>query len=314
MIKEIVIDTEYKNQILNKLYAIGFTNFLDKNRNNYAELCSIIDGKLRDLMISYAQQPLSMPAVVVRGLPTDQYLPDTPFYTGDIISKPLLTELVLLSVVNNLGVPIGFKSEYNGAIIHNISPKIESSDTKSSSGAKEPMGMHSDFAFSDNRPEWLILMCLRNNDNIPTRVAIVNEICKQLTLEEVEVLKSQKFKIFPPDSSLVVEPRIDSILSVVDNNFISRFNKDKCIGTDNISNAVLNKFAAIAEDKGIDILLEPGDVLIFNNKLMLHSRKSFEARYDGSDRWLQRVYCKSKNEMSSHELTIFNDVSANEVA
>ena len=314
MIKEIMINTDYRNQIIDKLSTIGFTNFLDRSRDNYEEICSIIDGELRKLIIKYAQQPLSMPAVVVRGLPVDQYLPDTPSNINSTAPKPLLVELVLLSIVNNLGVPIGFKSENNGSIIHNISPKIEKADTKSSSGSKEPMGMHSDFAFSDNRPDWLILMCLRNNDNIPTRVSIVNEICKQLTLKEIEVLKSQKFKIFPPDSSLVAEARIDSILSVIGNNFISRFNKDKCTGIDDISNMVLNKFAFIAEDKGIDILLKPGDVLIFNNKLMLHSRKSFEAKYDGSDRWLQRVYCKSKNEVNSREITVFNDVSANEVA
>lgn len=314
MIKEIIINNDYKKQIIDKLSTIGFTNFLDNKRNNHEEISSIIDGELRHLIIKYAQPSLAMPAMIIRGLPIDQFLPATPSSTTGIAFRTFLAELVLLSIVNNLGTPIGFKSENNGAIIHNVSPKKDKLDTKSSSGSKEPMGMHSDFAFSDNRPDWLILMCLRNNDNIPTSISIVNEICEQLTLEEIEVLKSPKFMIFPPDSSSARDPKVDSILSIINNNFISRFNKDKCMGTDDISNAALTKFASIAEAQGLDIYLNPGDVLIFNNKLVLHSRQSFEARYDGSDRWLQRVYCKAKDEVNSCGIKIFNDVSTNEVA
>jgi len=36
--------------------------------------------------------------------------------------------------------------------------------------------------------------------------------------------------------------------------------------------------------------LEPGDLLIINNRKVMHGRSEFIPRYDGQDRWLQRVY------------------------
>jgi hypothetical protein len=39
----------------------------------------------------------------------------------------------------------------------------------------------------------------------------------------------------------------------------------------------------------VDLMLEPGDICIFDNYRAVHGRRSFTARFDGSDRWLQRI-------------------------
>ena len=36
--------------------------------------------------------------------------------------------------------------------------------------------------------------------------------------------------------------------------------------------------------------LEPGDLLMVDNRRAVHARTAFRPRYDGQDRWLQRVY------------------------
>jgi len=40
------------------------------------------------------------------------------------------------------------------------------------------------------------------------------------------------------------------------------------------------------------VQLRPGDLLAINNTRCAHSRSSFPARFDGQDRWLQRVYVR----------------------
>jgi hypothetical protein len=43
------------------------------------------------------------------------------------------------------------------------------------------------------------------------------------------------------------------------------------------------------EDNLMDIVLEPGDVLILDNFRVVHGRRAFYPRYDGRDRWLKRI-------------------------
>jgi L-asparagine oxygenase len=38
-----------------------------------------------------------------------------------------------------------------------------------------------------------------------------------------------------------------------------------------------------------DALLDPGDVLFVDNYRAVHGRRPFQARYDGTDRWLKRI-------------------------
>ena len=37
-------------------------------------------------------------------------------------------------------------------------------------------------------------------------------------------------------------------------------------------------------------MLEPGDLLVIDNNVAVHGRTPFVARFDGTDRWLQRTF------------------------
>jgi L-asparagine oxygenase len=41
-----------------------------------------------------------------------------------------------------------------------------------------------------------------------------------------------------------------------------------------------------------EVVLESGDLLVLNNKTVIHGRKPFQPRYDGTDRWLLRAMTK----------------------
>jgi hypothetical protein len=40
------------------------------------------------------------------------------------------------------------------------------------------------------------------------------------------------------------------------------------------------------------IALEPGEILVIDNRRGAHARTAFRASFDGSDRWLHRVYIR----------------------
>ena len=51
------------------------------------------------------------------------------------------------------------------------------------------------------------------------------------------------------------------------------------------------------------IVLEPGDLLVVDNDRVVHGRTSFAARFDGTDRWLQRAFVVADLAPSAAERT-----------
>jgi L-asparagine oxygenase len=43
-----------------------------------------------------------------------------------------------------------------------------------------------------------------------------------------------------------------------------------------------------------EIVLKTGDLLVIDNRKTIHGRKPFQARYDGTDRWVQRVLVRKE--------------------
>jgi L-asparagine oxygenase len=45
-------------------------------------------------------------------------------------------------------------------------------------------------------------------------------------------------------------------------------------------------------------VLEPGDMVFVDNRLVVHGRIAFWPRYDGTDRWLHRIFVHLDNRRS----------------
>ena len=43
------------------------------------------------------------------------------------------------------------------------------------------------------------------------------------------------------------------------------------------------------EARAVGVVLEPGDLLLVDNRRAVHARTAFSPRYDGTDRWIQRL-------------------------
>jgi L-asparagine oxygenase len=58
---------------------------------------------------------------------------------------------------------------------------------------------------------------------------------------------------------------------------------------DNAATAALESLHQKLKTAAITTVLRAGDLLIIDNRRVAHARTPFNARYDGSDRWLQRL-------------------------
>ena len=79
-------------------------------------------------------------------------------------------------------------------------------------------------------------------------------------------------------------PDIDGLCCVYDYHFMK--------GTNDFAQMALDIFRDAVEKNTKEIVLDDGDLLIINNNKIVHGRKPFQPRYDGTDRWVQRLLVK----------------------
>ncbi len=81
--------------------------------------------------------------------------------------------------------------------------------------------------------------------------------------------------------SIIKDSEADGLSFIYDETVIKPINKDAAEAL-----SVLRKAISFATK---EIVLKTGDLLFINNHKAVHGRKPFKARYDGTDRWLQRL-------------------------
>jgi alpha-ketoglutarate-dependent taurine dioxygenase len=71
------------------------------------------------------------------------------------------------------------------------------------------------------------------------------------------------------------------------------FDADLMVGIDEDANEALRVLGEATQACHASVALESGDLLIVDNNVAVHGRSPFVARFDGSDRWLQRTFVVS---------------------
>jgi alpha-ketoglutarate-dependent taurine dioxygenase len=166
--------------------------------------------------------------------------------------------------------------------------------TQTSTSSSVDLEFHTETAFHPHRPHHLLLTCLRSDAAASTYLCSVREVLEHLTARERAVLGEPRFRTrvdasfggtpdtppTPPVAVLSGDPDAPTLL----------FDADLMDGTDPEADAALHRLAAVAHDRRLGVVLQPGDLLVVDNHACIHGRSSFAARYDGTDRWLQRAF------------------------
>jgi alpha-ketoglutarate-dependent taurine dioxygenase len=91
------------------------------------------------------------------------------------------------------------------------------------------------------------------------------------------------------------------------------FDEDLMVGTDVEAESALHALGAALAANHVAVALAASDLVILDNDVVVHGRSPFEARYDGTDRWVQRIMVVSDLAASADErvgrmiTTVFGD-------
>lgn len=240
-------------------------------------------------------------------------IPPTPLIpVTDFGSTKESINFLMETALLGYGYPISYIQEQQGRLVQNILPVFKTETQQISTSSKVELFLHTETAFHPYKPDFVFLLCLRGDDSAITTYAQVDEILSHLDKETIEVLQEDWYITGVDDSFRTKgEPDKKILLSVLkmdsDGSYSMIYDQSIMQGTNPSAEIALKKFDEAVKKSIKEIILETGDLLILNNNKVIHGRKPFQARYDGTDRWVQRMLVVKnlppKSEINGHTIT-----------
>ncbi|MGW6707385.1 TauD/TfdA family dioxygenase [Streptomyces sp. NPDC054956] len=236
--------------------------------------------------------------LVIGGLPVDRKaLPATPSVPGSVQRRATVPAAVLTMVACGLGEPLAYRAEKSGALVQDVVP-VPGQETFHGNAGSVPLSFHTENGFHPHPPDYVIFLCLRSDhDKIAgMRVAGIRQALPLLTPASREALFAPEFITTPPPSfgrdaaasAHGVEPR--GVLSGAVEDPDIRMAQLVTTPLTPRAAAALTEFGRACEATARTLRLNPGDLVVIDNRVTVHGRTAFHPRYDGADRWLQRTY------------------------
>jgi L-asparagine oxygenase len=191
-----------------------------------------------------------------------------------------------------LGEVIAYREEKQGALVQNVVP-VRLLATSQSNGGSVPLEMHTENAFHPTRPDYVGLLCLRaaQQHRVGTRVAAIRRAYPLLDETDRTVLREPRFATEAPPSFASTDctsPQPVLAGSVDDPDICVDFHATSPLDTE--ATRALSRLREALDEVECELALETGDMVFLDNRLVVHGRIAFTPRYDGTDRWLHRVF------------------------
>jgi Fe(II)/alpha-ketoglutarate-dependent arginine beta-hydroxylase len=256
---------------------------------------------------------------MISGLDVDQdLLGDTPSHWRDsqYDSPAFPQEIFFLLCGSMLGDVFGWATQQDGRLMHDVLPIRGHEHYEIGSNSLQHLSWHTEDAFHPCRGDYVALMCLKNPDLVETVVCDAADL--DWSALDIEALFEPGFTQLPDNShrpenasESTGDPAVDR-LRARSFALIQSWNDEPVrrpvlfgdrhdpymtldpyhMKTDGWSERSLRAFGGLCDQLEThmkDVSLRPGDCVFIDNFRAVHGRKSFRARYDGSDRWLKRL-------------------------
>ena len=206
---------------------------------------------------------------------------------------------LILEYAKKYGSPISYAQEQNGRLIQDIFPIKKTETQQISSSSKVDLQLHTETAFHPYKPDNVLLLCLRGDPGASTTYALLDEVMTELSADTIDILAKPWFTTSIDDSFRVNgEKDMHLTLSILRSktdlgtqktSYEITYDRALMRGTNNDAENALEKLTNAISRKTRDVILGDGDLLVLDNRTMIHGRRAFAPRYDGTDRWLKRV-------------------------
>lgn len=287
--------------------------------NNSAVYARKLPERVHQFLNDFKQLERSTGVCLISGYPVNNLdIGGTPphWRRKTVISSTLEEEMVLILFGALLGELIAWSTQQAGHLVHDVIPIQENEDSQLGTGSKTLLWWHTEDAFHPLRGDYLVLMCLRNPDNVPTTFACVDKT--NLTDHHLNILFQPRFYIRPDEShsetNRSVQHRASPSDDLLDTSYAKLAQMVKApealpvlfgdhdlpyvridpyfmttIVGDREAEAALEALVKEIEEHIVEEVLHPGSFLFIDNYRTVHGRKAFTAKYDGTDRWLKRI-------------------------
>jgi len=236
-------------------------------------------------------------AVVLRGLPAaDMSLaPTPPSWSKAPREGTAEWDATLLLLASAIGDVFGWEGQQDGRLVHDIVPSKGHEQEQTGASSTVTLTAHTEDAFHPGRANLLLLACLRNDDAVPTRLSSVRHT--QLSAADRALLERPTLPILPDDAYSEADGQAAAappeVATLWDGDGGLRIRYDPAYTpleqADPAYRAAYDRLTAELDRVAVDVTLGAGDVLVIDNDMAVHGRQPFQARYDGTDRWLKRV-------------------------
>jgi alpha-ketoglutarate-dependent taurine dioxygenase len=249
--------------------------------------------QIREALYDFRLNGNQSGVLLFRGLPVDPELGPTPA-PGEVVDKKTFhSEAALAMVGARLGDLFGYVQMDHGDVFQNIVPGRANEYEQSYRGSRVQLEYHTEQHFHPYSPEYLMLFCLRSAPGAETFYASMRRIRPHLDMCYEQLFEPvYRAGVDYAFGNLRTEKGNGPVMSVLYGNredpYI-RYDLDLMLGVDDRAEAALQAVhqALLAEQQSVE--LQPGDLLLLDNRRVVHGRSVFQARYDGRGRWLQRA-------------------------
>jgi L-asparagine oxygenase len=250
-------------------------------------------------------------ALLVRGLPVG-LLPATPPSPTAPSTKDTTSETTLLGVARRLGEPVGYLPEHGGDLVQNLVPTQAEAARQTSTSSRVRLDWHTETAFHPHKPRYLVLLCLRGDPAAQTLLCSMAQLDAGLPARTRAILREPRFRIGVDESftggRAVLLPDLRPVVRGPAAREEFTFDAGLMVGADAEADEALAEVRRRIEHEHVAVTLEAGDLLVVDNHVAVHGRSPFPARFDGTDRWLQRTFvvddlAASATERDGHVIT-----------
>lgn len=297
-----------------KLHIEAMVNQVDVNPymniTEFINQCSLVKellpNCLSDCLARFRCHGNHEGVLLLKSLPLDPGIDNVQTPYEDERKPTFVSEILLSIICSSLGDIFGYKQIHNGSLYHNIVPKKGLENEQSFAGSKSTLMYHTEQHFHPHSPDYLLLYCIRNPTQTSTFYSSISLVDPLLSPSDREELFNSSFRagIDHVFGNFSTERGNGDRLSILygdrENPFI-RFDEDLMVATTKEADSAMQSLRSLLHDNSKHVVLQPGDLLIVDNRRAVHGRSAFTPSFDGYDRWLQRTKVLRDIEKASSE-------------
>jgi len=304
-LRQVVLSDEEKESLLSSLGRVG-SNLLENVEDFLVEshdaMRQALPSHIFNAVVSLRRETNSQGVLLIKNLPIGSDLGPTPNDQNPVpfLKKSNISESCLVGIGQILGEIFSYKNERNGSLVHNIYPRKSQREVISSEGSEVPLPLHiEDVHLFPYYPIFICFLCLRSelDKEVYTYVLEAKDIVSSLDENTLQILESPLFYSEPPEV-FRGQSRNSELMPVFQGprsqpQITLELNDTRAVSPEGKRALDILKEVCSQSSKLILVNLQPGDLLILDNRKVLHGRGAFNSDFCENSRWCQRVLIKS---------------------